>query len=175
MLDFPNPIIADFEYWQELLQITSAPIMLLSTDISSVERILFRQKASVHLKKPLLELFKDFHTIQHQKNVGVNRVEISQGVVFDPFGHCVIKNGERITLSLSEFKVLYALIRNQEKAIKNEELMALSDLAENSSLYMCVKGLREKIEQDPKHPAILTNQRGQGYVLKTSGLGGGSE
>lgn len=170
LLDFSNPTIADFEYWQDLLQITPTPILTLSTNINSVERILLRQKASVHLKKPLLELLKKIHALQHQDNLGVDRLEISHGVVFDPFGHSVIKNGERITLSLIEFKVLYALIQNQGKAIKNEELMALSDLAENSSLYMCVKRLREKIEQDPKHPAILINQRGHGYVLKVSGL-----
>ena len=46
----------------------------------------------------------------------------------------------------------------------------ISDLSETSSLYMCVKGLREKIEQNPKHPAILINQRGHGYVLKVSEL-----
>ncbi len=78
----------------------------------------------------------------------------------------MIKNGERITLSLSEFKVLYALIRNKGKAIKNEELMAFSDLAEISSLYMCVKGLREKIEQDSKNLTILINQKGYGYFME---------
>ena len=175
LLDCPNPTIMDFEYWKELLQITSVPIITLCSAIESTERVLLRQKASIHLNKPLLDLFKNIHTIQHQENLGVNSLEIAQGVFFDPFGHCVIKNGERIILSISEFKMLYALIRNKGKAIKNEELMALSNLAENSSLYMCVKGLRETIEQDPKHPAILINQRGQGYVLNTSGLGGGSE
>ena len=170
VLDFPNPTIDDFEYWQELLQLTSKPILLLSSDIHSAERVLLRQKASFGLGKPLLNLFLNLNSIQNQEELSNSigtTFELASGIVFDPFGHCVIKNGESISLSRSEFKIIHALIQNRGQFILADELVTLADLAGISSLYIHVKTLREKIEKDPYNPSVLINKRGYGYVLNT--------
>lgn len=170
VLDFPNPTIEDFEYWQELLQLTSKPILLLSSDIHTAERVLLRQKASLGLGKPLLELFKNFNTPTFQESLGSSSGEcfiFASGIVFEPLGHCVIKNGESVPLSRSEFKIIHALIQNKGQFLKADDLVNLADLAGISSLYIHVKTLREKIEQDPDNPSVLINKRGYGYVLNT--------
>ncbi len=169
ILDFPNPTIDDFEFWQELLRLTSKPILLLSSDIHSAERVLLRQKASFGLGKPLLGLIREFDKIQNQDcNSRVDKIALAPGVVFAPLGHCVIKNGENVPLSRSEFKIIHALIQSKGQFLKADDLATLADLAGISSLYIHVKTLRVKIEQDPDNPSVLINKRGYGYLLNTN-------
>ncbi len=174
ILDFPKPQVIDFEYWRELLQETIKPILLISSDSSNPDRILMQQNAILNIGKPLVGLINNIKN----ENTRIFNIEynLAENVSFDLNRHCVIKKGECFTLTIREFKLLYALLQNKGKISKNEELMEIADLAESSSLYMCIKVLREKIEEDSKHPTILINKRGQGYLLKDLQLpGSGSD
>lgn len=167
VLDFPSPTIDDFKYWQELLQLTSKPILLISSDIHSVERVLLRQKASFGLGKTFLEIFRN-HYQDELNNTSGGRFILAPDMVFDTLGHRVIKNSESVPLSRSEFKIIHALIQSKGQFLKAVDLATLADLAGISSLYIHVKTLREKIEQDPDNPSVLINKRGYGYMLNTN-------
>lgn len=63
------------------------------------------------------------------------------------------------------------LAQNAERVLSLEELLAQvwgSDwVGESQTLYVHIRWLREKLEEDPAHPRRLLTVRGVGYKLVT--------
>ena len=74
-----------------------------------------------------------------------------------------------IDLSNTEFKLLYALVRQQGSVVSHEQLMAevwaptASDTARTCKLYIWY--LRRKIERDPSRPEFIQTRHGIGYIF----------
>jgi DNA-binding response OmpR family regulator len=72
-----------------------------------------------------------------------------------------------LALTAMEFKLLRVFMRHRGRVIAHDELIAegwgpdvfLTDRV----IYTHVNNLRQKIEADPSHPAILVGVRGVGY------------
>ncbi|WP_446787138.1 winged helix-turn-helix domain-containing protein, partial [Macellibacteroides fermentans] len=79
------------------------------------------------------------------------------------------KQKETIDLTSTEFKLLYALIRNINQILSREQLIELAfgvgydGFDRNIDSY--IKRIRQKIETDPKNPQYLKTKYGQGYVF----------
>jgi len=81
-----------------------------------------------------------------------------------------LRGGRRtVQLTPTEFKLLLILARAPGKAFSREELQhslwgaAQTDEAGYSSVNAHVSGLRERLENDPKHPRYLVTVRNIGY------------
>lgn len=85
----------------------------------------------------------------------------------DVESYTVKRNGERISLTQSEWNILAALMKYPNKVFTREELIqiALGDDFEgyDRTIDSHVKNLRQKIEQDPKHPLYIITVHGKGY------------
>ncbi|MBI4305106.1 MAG: response regulator transcription factor [Chloroflexi bacterium] len=89
-------------------------------------------------------------------------------IIIDHSAHTVVVRGTPISLSPLEYKLLVALVRNAGQVLSQERLLdvvwgqdALEVSPESVRLY--VSYLRNKIEQDPKHPRLITTVRQFGY------------
>lgn len=78
------------------------------------------------------------------------------------------KNGEEITLTAQEYRLLLIFMNRPGVLMKRDEI--LNELTEGSeaffdqnTLSVYIKRIREKIEDDPKEPQYIINQRGLGY------------
>jgi len=80
-------------------------------------------------------------------------------------------NTLRLDLTPTEFRVLAALARRSGEAISQEALIeeVWGDYRKEggSALRRYIWFLRQKIEDDPKHPARLATVRGFGYRLES--------
>ena len=84
----------------------------------------------------------------------------------------VTKGGAEVSLSSVEYRLLLLFATNQDRIVTRPMMCeALWDKAdayiEDNTLYVYMRRLREKIEDDPAHPSIITTVRGRGYRSHT--------
>ena len=90
-------------------------------------------------------------------------------LVIDPAAHTLTIAGESKELSPKEFDLLYTLAQEAGKVISPDEILArvwgADFVGEPQVLYVHIRWLREKLEQDPQHPRRILTVRGVGYKL----------
>jgi two-component system response regulator RegX3 len=78
-------------------------------------------------------------------------------------------DGERVHLTLSEFKVLALLAERSDNPVSRRELMqhlwASEHVGDEHACEVHISNLRRKIERDPSRPQRLLTVRGLGYKL----------
>lgn len=81
--------------------------------------------------------------------------------------HEVFRNGEVVTLTATEYKILHILARNPKRVYSREQLLLLALGEENESydrvIDTHIKNLRGKIEVDSKNPRYIATVYGVGY------------
>ena len=93
---------------------------------------------------------------------------ISAGdIEINPTGFIVTLRGEELNLSPREFDLLHALALEPERVVSVDSLINQVWGAEYEGqpqvVYVHIRWLREKIEDDPKHPKRIVTVRGKGY------------
>lgn len=96
-----------------------------------------------------------------------HRVIDLRPIVVDVSAHRVTKDGRGIDLTPTEFRLLVELASHAGELLERKQLLQSvwgHDFAGGDSpLWMTVKRLREKIEDDPHHPQLIETVRGLGY------------
>lgn len=82
----------------------------------------------------------------------------------------VTKDGREIFLSALEYRLFLYFAQNKGRLVTRENLRdavwdSAGEYVSDNSLNVYVKRLREKIEDDPAHPAIIQTARGLGYKV----------
>jgi DNA-binding response OmpR family regulator len=90
-------------------------------------------------------------------------------LVIDPAAHTVVVAGEPVELTAREFALLHALAQEAGRVLSIDDLLArvwgAEFFGEPQVVYVHVRWLREKIEEDPQKPKRIVNLRGVGYKL----------
>jgi two-component system, OmpR family, response regulator len=78
-------------------------------------------------------------------------------------------DGSTIPLTNSEFSLLCAFLTGPQRVLTREQLLERSRLHSlevyDRSIDVTILRLRRKIELDPSNPALLTTERGVGYIF----------
>jgi DNA-binding response OmpR family regulator len=86
-----------------------------------------------------------------------------------PDSHIATCAGRPLDLSPREFDLLHALASQPEKVISTEDLLAqvwgAEFIGQPQVVYVHIRWLRQKIEDDPNHPKRILTIRGVGYKL----------
>src|SRR5215218_4630157 len=84
-----------------------------------------------------------------------------------------IVGGETVSLTPTESRLLYALAANLGQTVTTETLLARgwadTEDADPSYVWVTMRRLRQKVEQDANKPAHLLTVRGNGYRLVSAG------
>jgi DNA-binding response OmpR family regulator len=90
-------------------------------------------------------------------------------LVIDPAAHTVVVAANSIELTAREFALLHALAQEAGRVLSIDDLLArvwgAEFFGEPQVVYVHVRWLREKIEEDPQKPKRIINVRGVGYKL----------
>lgn len=90
-------------------------------------------------------------------------------LVIDPAAHTVTVGGRAVALTPREFDLLHALALEAGRVISVDDLLArvwgAEYAGEPQAVYVHVRWLREKLEDDPGHPRRIVTVRGVGYKL----------
>lgn len=88
-------------------------------------------------------------------------------LTIDPAAHEVSIGSQSIQLSGREFSLLHTLALDAEKVLSVDELLkrvwGAEFIGEPQVVYVHIRWLREKIEDDPNQPERIVNVRGVGY------------
>ncbi|MFQ5398356.1 MAG: response regulator transcription factor [Anaerolineae bacterium] len=94
-------------------------------------------------------------------------------LVIDPAAHTVTIAGEPVELAAREFALLHALALEAGRVVSVDGLLARVWGAEYDGepqvVYVHIRWLRQKLEQDPNHPERIVTVRGVGYKLVEKG------
>lgn len=93
---------------------------------------------------------------------------VSGDIVLDPLQGSASLGGQRLELTVGEFRLLLLLIRNSGRTLSRQAI--LDDLwdgqgrfVDDNTLSVYIRRLREKVEDDPSEPRRLLTVRGIGY------------
>ena len=83
---------------------------------------------------------------------------------------CVSKNGQELSLSALEYRLLLYFLQHKGKLVTRENLRdaiwdSAGEYVSDNALNVYVKRLREKVETDPAEPELIVTVRGLGYKV----------
>jgi DNA-binding response OmpR family regulator len=173
ILDIMMPGIDGYEVLQRIREVSQVPVIMLTAKQDEVDRLKgFQIGADDYVIKPfspreLVERVKVF--LKRIYNVGDEVVISSGSLQLYTSSMKVVRSGEALDLTSTEFKILHALMKNMNQILTREQLIELvfgvgyDGFDRNIDSY--IKRLRQKIEADPKRPEYLKTKYGQGYVF----------
>ena len=84
----------------------------------------------------------------------------------------VLRRGEEVRLSPTEWALIEVLVRNRGKLVSRTQLLTEvwgpSYTSETGYLRIYTAQLRRKLEKDPAHPRHIITQPGMGYIFETN-------
>ena len=176
ILDVMLPGLSGTDVCRALRAESDVPIVMLTARDAEIDRVLgLELGADDYVTKPFstAELLSRVRAILRRRELdratgGVTRRELG-GLQIDLGRHEVMVDGDRVHLTLSEFKVLSLLAEQPERVISRRELMqhlwASEHVGDEHACEVHISNLRRKIEKDPTQPERLVTVRGMGYKL----------
>jgi two-component system alkaline phosphatase synthesis response regulator PhoP len=160
--------------------LSHTPIMMLTARIDDVDRILgLEMGADDYVIKPFnpREVLARVKAIMRRTRPPVeqqaNDLLSVDDLVLDRSAHVVMRQGQSIDLTPSEFDILHLLMRHPGRAFTRTEIIEIGLGYEYAGLERTVdshiKNLRRKLEDDPRQPAYIETVFGIGYRLNPRG------
>jgi DNA-binding response OmpR family regulator len=176
ILDVMLPGLSGTEICRALRAESDVPILMLTARDAERDRVLgLELGADDYVTKPFssAELLSRVRAILRRRELdranGGATVRRLGGLTIDLGRHEVLVDGERVHLTLSEFKVLSLLAEQPGDPVSRRELMqhlwASEHVGDEHACEVHISNLRRKIERDPTSPERLITVRGLGYKL----------
>jgi DNA-binding response OmpR family regulator len=177
LLDIGLPGMDGLQAIASFKQLTAAPVIFVSARRRELDTILgLELGADDYITKPfnpdvLLARVKAVLRRGGAAPAGSSEVAplVVGDILIDPAAHTVTVAGRPVDLTVREFGMLYALALEAGKVLSIDDLIARVWGAEYSGepqvVYVQIRWLREKIENDPNSPSRILNVRGVGYKL----------
>ena len=176
ILDVMLPGMSGTDVCRALRAESDVPILMLTARDAEIDRVLgLELGADDYVTKPFstAELLSRVRAILRRRELdratGGATVRRLGGLQIDLGRHEVSVDGDRVHLTLSEFKVLSLLAEQPERVVSRRELMqhlwASEHVGDEHACEVHISNLRRKIEKDATQPERLVTVRGMGYKL----------
>jgi two-component system response regulator RegX3 len=173
ILDLMLPGISGVEVCRRLRAESAIPILMLTARTAEVDRVVgLDAGADDYVPKPFStpELISRVRAILRRRDLERgSAVRQLGGLELDVERHSARVDGELVSLTPSEFRLLSYLAAHADRICTRRELMQhLWDSAyvgDERAIDVHVANLRRKIEPDPQNPSRLQTVRGAGYIL----------
>ena len=177
LLDLGLPDADGVEVARQLRRSTRAPIIVISARGKEPDKVAALDNgADDYLTKPfgapeLLARIRVALRRAAAPDAGVPTPSFTSGELHvDLVRREVLRGGESVHLTPTEYKLLASLIRNAGKVVTHRQLLHdvwganYEDQTHYLRVYMAQ--LRHKLERDPTRPRLLTTEPGVGYRLR---------
>ena len=173
ILDLMLPKIDGIEVCRQLRSQSDVPILMLTAKDEELDRVLgFSLGADDYVIKPFSprELVARVKAIL--RRVRAQSSEAKKALTFDalrldPEKRKVTRNGEPVSLTLAEYKLLQALMSSPGKVFTRDQLINYlypgGEAVIDRVIDVHIGKLRQKIEADPSKPRYILTVRGVGY------------
>lgn len=176
ILDLGLPDGSGEELCQDLKQLGDMPIIMLTAKSSEEERIAgFSLGADDYMVKPASarELVYRLKAILRRSEAGSSSgrpLSFNKGkLVLDGNRYEISKQGHLISVTPTEFKLLFTLASSPHRTFTRDELVSkalgYSFEGYERSIDSHIKNLRQKLEDDSRKPEFLKTVYGVGYLF----------
>ena len=178
LLDIGLPGMDGLEALRQLQQRVDAPVIFVTARRRELEQVLgLELGADDYVTKPfdtdvlLARIRAVLRRYRRTESEGVtDDAPLQVGdLVIDPKAHTTRVAGRAVELSPREFDLLLVLARAAGQVLTTDELLdqvwGAEFVGEPQVIYVHIRRLREKIENDPNRPQRVVTIRGVGYKL----------
>lgn len=177
LLDIGLPGMDGLEALRRFQHDMDVPIIFVSARRRELDTILgLELGADDYITKPfnpdvLLAHVKAVLRRSDRQTTGFEEPEkvIAGDVEIDPAAHTVTVANEPVELTAREFALLHTLCLEAGRVLSLDDLITrvwgAEFIGEPQVVYVHIRWLREKIEEDPNKPKRIVNVRGVGYKL----------
>jgi two-component system KDP operon response regulator KdpE len=180
LLDIAMPGMDGFEVLRQLRAFSDVPVIMLTARDDVLDKVKgLELGADDYVTKPFdhLELLARVKALLRRFDMPqpVSRAPSfrSGDLTMDFAAHEVRRDGERVPLTATEYKLLYHLVRNAGRVLPHETLLAKvwgrEYIDEVDYLRVYIRRLRRKLEADPERPRRILTERGLGYRFQAEG------
>jgi DNA-binding response OmpR family regulator len=151
-----------------------AVIMLTALDSEADAVLGLEAGADDYVVKPFrpAELRSRIRAVLRRVGTGADRggLPLRAGPLqLDPGRREVLRDGEPVDITFSEFEILHALMAQSQRVHSRPELLRAiwgdSAYRDRRSIDVHVRHLREKLETTPEEPELVLTVRGAGYRI----------
>ena len=176
ILDLMLPGLSGTEVCRRLRAESAVPIVMLTARDAEVDRVVGLEiGADDYVTKPfsMAELIGRVRAILRRRELdrsgGAGVVRRVGGLELDSSRHTVTRDGEAVSLTPSEFRLLDLLASDPERVFSRREIMQhlweSSYVGDQRACDIHISNLRRKLEDDPANPTRIVTVRGVGYKL----------
>ena len=173
ILDVMLPNLDGWEICRALREASDVPILMLTAREEELDRVSgLAMGADDYVVKPfspreLVERVKAILRRSRKAAPAPPAILSWDGLELDPEKRRVARDGRPLTLTSSEYKILFALMAAPGRAFSREELLnhcyRNGEVVIDRVIDVHVGKLRQKIEDDPARPHFIQTVRGHGY------------
>ena len=177
LLDIMLPGQDGFEVCSHIREVSTVPIIMLTARGTEQDRVKgLRLGADDYVVKPFSsqELLARVEAVLRRARMAeAPRGAVSfasAGLRVDFLTRRVMLNGREVRLSPTEYRLLHYLVVNAGRTVTQDELLekvwGAGYRDEHEVLRVAVWRMRQKLEDDPQHPRLVTTVPGVGYLIE---------
>ncbi|WP_433921951.1 response regulator transcription factor [Paenibacillus taichungensis] len=177
ILDIMLPDMDGIDVCREIRRRNNIPILILSARGSDTDKVLgLGFGADDYMTKPfsLSELlarinahFRRYDSLTLASERDRTDLLRLANLEIDKKAYKVSLDGNEVSLSAKEFELLHYLASNKNQVFSKSQLLdaiwGYAAYGDENTVTVYIRRLREKIEADPSHPAVLKTVWGVGY------------
>ena len=180
LLDVMMPRMDGWELARKIREVSNIPILFLSARDQDYDRILGLQLGADDYRtkpfNPMEAVARVQSNLRRFYELGAADTRKEQKLLqlgelcLDAEGMTVTKNGRPISLTPTEYRILNKLMRTPGRVYTKAQLYESGNgefmESDEKTMMVHISKLREKIEDDPKHPRYIKTIRGIGYKIE---------
>ena len=178
LMDIMMPVMDGINAMVKIREISNIPVILLTAKGEDTDKVLgLNVGADDYVTKPFNPVevmarvksqLRRFMTLggrmQKQTSICIGGIEL------DDASKCVTVDGEKVSLTPTEYEILLLLMQNPDKVFSPREIYFKvwkdDPFGTESTVAVHIRHLREKIEINPAEPRYLKVVWGQGYKFE---------
>lgn len=179
ILDVMMPGIDGFELCTKIREKYTYPIIMLTARVEDVDKIIgLSIGADDYVTKPFnpLELLArvkaQLRRYKKYDVVTMPKAEVFErnGLIINKREHTVMLFEEKISLTPTEFDILWLLCENAGNVVSSERIFEVvwkeAYFESNNTVMVHIRRIREKLKEPPRNPKIIKTVWGVGYKVE---------
>lgn len=174
LLDIMLPGMDGYDVCKEIRKdnaISNTPVIMITAKGEELDKILgLELGADDYITKPfsVRELVARVKALLRRTNVTfIDHTYNFSNISIDFTKHEILKDGDKLDLTLKEFELLEILVKNKGRVMTRDFLLdkiwGYEYIGETRTVDVHIRHLRQKIEDDDKNPKYIETVRGIGY------------
>jgi two-component system, OmpR family, response regulator MtrA len=182
LLDVMLPRLDGLEVLRAIRREATTPVVMLTARADTIDVVVgLESGADDYVRKPfeMPELVARVRAALRRRDSDADAPAGGEGVlrlgglVIDPAGRTVTRDGSEIALTRTEFDLLATLARHPGQVFARDALLdrvwGYDYLGDSRLVDVAIGRLRSKVEADPANPALVLTVRGAGYKAARPG------